>query len=107
MNANPFTLGHQYLAEQAAAASSVLHIFLVSEGLSLFPYEARRRLAEEGTKHLDNVILHSTEPYMISNATFPGYFQKDEDAMPGLTPRSSPLSRQSSISRSVIWERNR
>ena len=81
MNANPFTLGHQYLVEQAAAASDVLHIFLVSEDRSLFPYGARRKLVEEGTKHLDNVILHSTGPYLISNATFPSYFQKDEDAV--------------------------
>ena len=81
MNANPFTLGHQYLAEKASAESDVLHIFLVSEDRSLFPYEARRKLVEEGTKHLGNVILHQTGPYLISNATFPSYFQKDEDAV--------------------------
>ena len=81
MNANPLTLGHQYLVEQASAASDVLHIFLVSEDRSFFPYETRRKLVEEGTKHLANVILHPTGPYLISNATFPSYFQKDEDAV--------------------------
>ena len=41
MNANPFTLGHQYLAEQASAACDVLHIFVVSEDLSLVPFPVR------------------------------------------------------------------
>ena len=81
MNANPFTLGHQYLVEKASADSDILHIFLVSEDRSLFPYEARRKLVGEGTKHLGNVIVHPTGPYLISNATFPSYFQKDEDAV--------------------------
>ena len=30
MNANPFTLGHQYLVEKAAAACDTLHLFVVS-----------------------------------------------------------------------------
>ena len=31
VNANPFTLGHQYLIEKAAAENDALHIFIVSE----------------------------------------------------------------------------
>lgn len=31
MNANPFTLGHQYLVETAAANCDVLHLFVLSE----------------------------------------------------------------------------
>ena len=34
MNANPFTLGHQYLVEKAAAACDTLHLFVVSEDAS-------------------------------------------------------------------------
>ena len=78
MNANPFTLGHQYLAEQAAAHCDVLHLFIVSEDLSQFPFPVRRRLVEQGTAHIPNVILHDCGPYLISSATFPGYFLKDE-----------------------------
>ena len=78
MNANPFTLGHQYLAEQAAAACDTLHLFVVSEDLSFFPFSVRRKLVELGTAHLSNVILHDCGPYIISSATFPGYFLKDE-----------------------------
>lgn len=78
MNANPFTLGHQYLAEQAAASCDTLHLFVVSEDVSFFPFAVRKRLVEQGTAHLSNVILHDAGPYIISSATFPSYFLKDE-----------------------------
>ena len=78
MNADPFTLGHQYLAEQAAAHCDTLHLFLVSEDLSAVPFADRRRLAALGTVHIPNVILHDCGPYLISAATFPSYFLKEE-----------------------------
>ncbi len=81
MNANPFTLGHQYLAETAAARCGTLHIFLVSEEASLVPFSVRRRLAEAGTAHLANAVLHDSGPYIISRATFPSYFLPDEAAV--------------------------
>ena len=77
MNANPFTLGHQYLAEQAAAQCGVLHLFVVSEDASLVPFAVRWELVKAGTAHLDNVVLHETGPYLISSATFPSYFLQD------------------------------
>ena len=78
MNANPFTLGHQFLVETAAAACGTLHLFVVSEDASLVPFAVRKRLIREGTAHIPNVILHDSGPYMISSATFPSYFLKDE-----------------------------
>lgn len=78
MNANPFTLGHQYLVEQAAAQCDWLHLFVLSEDASLVPFPVRRQLVQEGTAHQKNVILHDSGPYIISNATFPSYFLKDE-----------------------------
>ena len=81
MNANPFTLGHQYLVEKASAECDVLHIFAVSEDASLVPYKVRKKLIAEGTAHLNNIILHDSGPYIISNATFPSYFLKDETAV--------------------------
>ncbi len=77
MNANPFTLGHLYLLEKAAAESDVLHLFIVSEDASLIPFSVRKKLIVEGTKHLNNICYHNTGPYVISNSTFPSYFQKD------------------------------
>ncbi|EKX95474.1 [citrate (pro-3S)-lyase] ligase [Selenomonas sp. oral taxon 138] len=81
MNANPFTLGHLYLVECAAAESDLLHLFIVSEDASLFPFAVRERLVRAGTAHLSNIVYHATGSYMISQATFPSYFQKDEDAV--------------------------
>lgn len=79
MNANPFTLGHQYLAETAAAQCDTLHLFIVSEEASLVPFPVRKRLVLDGVAHLPNVICHDSGPYIISSATFPSYFLKDAE----------------------------
>lgn len=81
MNANPFTLGHQYLVEKSASENDILHLFIVSEDQSLVPFSVRKKLVLEGTAHLKNIIYHESGPYIISNATFPSYFQKDADAV--------------------------
>ncbi len=81
MNANPFTLGHQYLVETAARENECLHLFIVSEEKSPIPFAVRKRLVMEGTKHLNNIIYHDSGSYIISSATFPSYFQKDEEAV--------------------------
>ena len=81
VNANPFTLGHQYLIERASRENDVLHLFIVSEDASLVPFEVRKKLVIEGTAHLKNIIYHDTGDYIISSATFPSYFQKDDSAV--------------------------
>lgn len=81
MNANPFTLGHQYLIERAAASCDVLHLFVVSEDVSTFSHETRMRMVAAGTAHFPNVFLHPTDSYMISCATFPSYFLKKPDVV--------------------------
>jgi len=81
MNANPFTLGHQYLVEKAAGENDAVHLFMVSEDASLFPYAVRKKLILEGTRHLTNIRYHDSGPYIISQATFPSYFQKDAEAV--------------------------
>lgn len=77
MNANPFTLGHQYLVERASSENDIVHLFLVSEDASLIPFTVRKKLVLKGTSHLKNIICHDSGSYMISSATFPSYFQKD------------------------------
>jgi len=81
MNANPFTLGHQYLVEKAASENDILHLFIVSDDSSLVPFKVRKKLVIEGTKYLKNICYHETGDYIISSATFPSYFQKDEVAV--------------------------
>jgi len=78
LNANPFTLGHRYLVEQAARACDWLHVFVVKEDASLFSYEDRFALVAAGVKDIDNVVLHPGSDYIISRATFPAYFLKDQ-----------------------------
>lgn len=81
MNANPFTLGHRYLVEEAGKQCGVLHIFVVSEDASLVPAEVRMKLVQEGCAGIPGLVFHGTGSYMISNATFPSYFLKDEDTV--------------------------
>ena len=81
MNANPFTLGHQYLVETAAAQCDTLHLFVLSEDASLVPFTVRKKLVRDGVAHIPNVVLHDSGTYIISSATFPSYFLKDEAAV--------------------------
>lgn len=81
MNANPFTLGHRHLVERAAAEHDTVHLFVLSEDASLVPFGMRWRLVNEGVADLPNVICHQSGPYIISAATFPSYFLKDENAV--------------------------
>lgn len=80
MNANPFTLGHLHLIEKAAKENNIVHVFVVSEEASVIPSEVRYELIKKGTEHLRNVIIHKAGPYIISSATFPSYFVKDDNA---------------------------
>ncbi len=81
VNANPFTLGHRYLVERAAAEQDTVHLFVLSEDASLVPFSVRWRLVTQGVADLNNVICHPSGPYLISASTFPSYFLKDEEAV--------------------------
>lgn len=81
VNANPFSLGHQFLIERASAENDLVHLFIVSEDSSLIPFAVRKQLVEQGTAHLHNIVYHTTGPYIISNSTFPSYFLKDEETV--------------------------
>jgi [citrate (pro-3S)-lyase] ligase len=76
MNANPFTLGHQYLIDYAASHCDFLYIFVVSTEKSAFPFHVRFNLIVEGTAHLNNVYVLNGGHYIISQATFPNYLLK-------------------------------
>ncbi len=96
MNANPFTLGHKYLIEKAAAEVDHLFIIPVKEERSLFPYAERKAMIEQSLSTLrstrrgafvakrrknsplstKNGAVLSGSDYAISAATFPTYFLK-------------------------------
>ena len=98
MNANPFTLGHKYLIEQAdfsarptglgrndksivissdarRAEPRNLVIIPVKEDASRFPYTERLAMLRAGAGDLADVVEGSD--YQISAATFPTYFLKN------------------------------
>lgn len=78
MNCNPFTLGHKYLIEKAAEENEEVLVFIVEENKSLFSFDVRYELVKEGTAHLKNVKVISGGEYIISSATFPSYFLREE-----------------------------
>jgi [citrate (pro-3S)-lyase] ligase len=77
-NCNPFTRGHLYLIETAARQCGLLYLFIVSENKSEFPAGLRLELVRSGIAHLSNARLCSTGPYLVSAATFPDYFLKED-----------------------------
>lgn len=79
MNANPFTKGHQHLVDLARKENDVVHVFVLSEDMSIFPSAERMGLVRAGTRHFNNVYIHPTSNYMVSAATFPSYFFKEDD----------------------------
>lgn len=76
MNCNPFTLGHQYLVEYAAAQVDYLYVFVVEEDKSYFKFEDRIELVKSGTSHLKNVKVLPSGQFIISALTFSEYFDK-------------------------------
>lgn len=79
MNANPFTLGHEHLVKRASEENDLVYIFVVANDVSLFSFDERFKLVQEGTKEFTNVKVVSGSDYMVSPATFPAYFLKSPD----------------------------
>lgn len=82
INGNPFTKGHLHLIERASKENREVLVFVVEEDKSIFPFEVRYQLICDNVKHLNNVSVVNTGPYIVSNAIFPSYFVKTtEDAL--------------------------
>ncbi len=78
MNANPFTNGHAYLLERAARENERVVVFVLSEDRSLVPFRARMDMVRAAAAAFPNVQVAQSGSYMISSATFPSYFLKDD-----------------------------
>ncbi|WP_025728198.1 [citrate (pro-3S)-lyase] ligase [Atopobacter phocae] len=87
MDANPFTLGHQFLIQTAAARHDHVFIFVLSEDQSVFPADVRKQLVIAGTQHLEHVTVLSTDNYMVSHATFPSYFLNENTDVTSIQAR--------------------
>lgn len=79
MNANPFTNGHDYLVSKAASENERVVLFVLSEDRSLVPYADRMAMVKAAAAKYPNVTVVSSGSYMISSATFPSYFLKDDE----------------------------
>lgn len=77
LNANPFTLGHRYLIEEACKCVDRLFVIPVAEDRSMFGYRQRLRMIEEGCRDMRGVTVLEGSAYAVSAATFPTYFLKD------------------------------
>ncbi len=82
MNANPFTLGHRYLIEQASRQVDTLYVIPVKEDVSYFPYAERSAMIQAALSQpvaswASRVVVLPGSDYVISAATFPTYFLKD------------------------------
>lgn len=81
VNANPFTLGHQYLLQTAAQECDHVHVFVVGEDVSQFKYEDRYELVKAGVAALpeaERITVHPGSRYIVSRASFPQYFLKED-----------------------------
>lgn len=79
INGNPFTNGHLKLVEYAAARHKYVLVFVVEEDSSYFTFKERYAMAYLSLKPLNNVLVLPSSQYIVSKATFPGYFLKTAD----------------------------
>ncbi len=79
VNCNPFTLGHRAVIARAAEESAAVVVLVVEEDRSLFPFADRLKLVKDGVSDLKNVVVLPGGKYVISGATFPGYFTRGEE----------------------------
>lgn len=79
INGNPFTNGHLKLVEYAAARHKYVLVFILEEEGSHFTFKERYTMAYLATKPCGNVLVLPSSKYIISKATFPGYFLKTVD----------------------------
>lgn len=77
MNLNPMTLGHLELIKETAANSPLTEVFLLDEDASFFRPDERKAIFHEATAEIQGLILHGTDDYLISRASFPAYFLRD------------------------------
>jgi [citrate (pro-3S)-lyase] ligase len=79
VNCNPFTNGHLFLIDKAAAENEIVYLFVVEEERSAFSFDIRWELIRKGIKHLKNVVMVRGGMYVVSGAIFPSYFLKCEE----------------------------
>lgn len=85
VNCNPFTLGHQAVIEKASKENAAVVVLVVSEEGSVFPFDVRFALVKEGLAGYENIVVLPGGKYIVSAATFPGYFTKGDETVTAQT----------------------
>jgi len=78
-NCDPFTLGHRHLIGYAASRCDNLYVFAVSEKGSMFDPAVRLEMIKKGTADIPSCHVFESDLYLVSRATFPAYFIRDEE----------------------------
>lgn len=78
MNCNPMTNGHLYLIERCSNENKNVIVFVVEEDKSYFKFNERFEIVTKECERFSNVVVIPATQYIISGATFPTYFYKDE-----------------------------
>ena len=78
MHANPLTKGHLHLINSSRKKCDTLVIIPVGESHSGgFSYEERRRMLEDATSNMSDVVIAPGSHYAVSRSSFPSYFIKE------------------------------
>ena len=79
INANPMTLGHEYLIEEISKRHDKVIVFVVEEDKSFYRFEERMSMVYLTCQRLDNVVVVPSGTYIVSSLTFPSYFLSSDD----------------------------
>ena len=110
MNCNPMTRGHLYLIEHARSKVDYLYIFVVQEDKSDFKFEERFAMVKQVTEQFENVIVVPSGEFVLSYATMPLYFEKEEkkeetlDAVHDLTIFGEYVAKELGITKRFVGE---
>ena len=110
MNCNPMTRGHLYLIEHARSKVDYLYIFVVQEDKSDFRFEERFAMVKQVTEQFENVIVVPSGEFVLSYATMPLYFEKEEkkedtlDAAHDLTIFGEYVAKELRITKRFVGE---
>lgn len=77
VNANPFTLGHAYLIDEARKKADYLYVFVAEEDLSDFSFEIRYELVQKYCEKYSNVKVIPSGRFFASTLSFGDYFNRD------------------------------
>ncbi|MEI3178164.1 MAG: adenylyltransferase/cytidyltransferase family protein [Lachnospiraceae bacterium] len=110
MNCNPMTRGHLYLIEHARSKVDYLYIFVVQEDKSDFRFEERFAMVKQVTEQFENVIVVPSGEFVLSYATMPLHFEKEEkkedtlDAAHDLTIFGEYVAKELGITKRFVGE---